>query len=261
MHISTRFMHKNALMPLRVQAAGMVEIDHDVPLHRHPIVELVYYLQGDVHCRLGESVVACHPGTLCVVPPQVIHGEIGVRSFTCIYIWLEAPLPLLWPTVYVDDRSNALAHVCHGLVREWNGQERDREEMLDTLINQCDILLRRAHNRDHVPTSEQLVRDGEHLIKERFMTSVTIKEIAETLRVSPSLLRTQFVRLRGCTPMEYLQAVRVEHALSLIRNSDLCLDAVAQLCGYDSSSHLSRHVKRVTGKRPGNFRLKNQGAA
>ena len=261
MHISTHFMHKNALRPLCVQSAGMVEIDHDVPLHRHPIVELVYYLQGDVHCRLGENVIACHPGTLCVVPPQVIHGETGVRSFTCIYIWLEAPPHLLWPTVYVDDRYSTLAHVCHGLVREWNGQERDREEMLDTLIHQCDVLLRRAHNRVYVPASEQLVCDGERLIKERFMTSVTIKEIAETLRVSPSLLRMQFVRLRGCTPMDYLQAVRVERALTLIRNSDLSLDAVAQLCGYDSSSHLSRHVKRATGKRPGSFRLKDHAAS
>jgi len=260
MHISTHVMHKNALLPWRVQSAGMVEIDHDVPLHHHPIVELVYYLQGHVLCQLGERVVECRPGTLCVVPPRRVHGEKEVTSFTCIYVWLEAPPQLFWPSVYVDDSSRTLGNVCQALVREWNGQAPDRDDMLAALMHQCDILLRRAHDQQAVPAAEQLVRDGERLIKERFMTSISIKDVAETLCISPSLLRTQFVRLHGYTPMAYLQAVRVEQALTLIRNSDLSLEVVAQLCGYDSASHLSRHVKRATGARPGSFRLKDHAA-
>jgi AraC-like DNA-binding protein len=42
----------------------------------------------------------------------------------------------------------------------------------------------------------------------------------------------------------------VRHALNLLRTSDITIEAVALQCGYDSASHLSRHIKRATGKAP-----------
>jgi transcriptional regulator GlxA family with amidase domain len=51
-----------------------------------------------------------------------------------------------------------------------------------------------------------------------------------------------------------LQEIRVRHALNLLRTSDITIEAVALQCGYDSASHLSRHIKRATGKTPGSLR-------
>jgi AraC-like DNA-binding protein len=250
-------MHKTPLVPLRLQVTGMVTIPRDVQLHQHPVVELVYYLKGHVHCRVGEQVFDCRPGMMVTIPPHVIHGEKVLETFTCVYILLETPPYLPWPQLYIDDAHGTFANLCSVLVRESNGQAPDREAMIDTLIQQCDILLRRANDQHNVPAAERLVQEGERLLKERFSSQLTIGELAATLDVSPSYLRAQFVRLRGQTPKAYLQALRVQHAVAMIRNSDLSLEAVARLCGYDSSSHLSRHVMRATGQRPGAFRLKS----
>ncbi len=81
-----------------------------------------------------------------------------------------------------------------------------------------------------------------------------IADVAREIGISPSGLRSLFSRHRAGTPMAYLQAIRVQHALGIIRNSNLSLEAVAHACGYDSASHLSRHVKRVTGQSPGTLR-------
>jgi transcriptional regulator GlxA family with amidase domain len=54
--------------------------------------------------------------------------------------------------------------------------------------------------------------------------------------------------------MSHLQAVRARRAISLLHNSTLTLEAIASMCGYDSASHLSRMVKRSTGKSPGTLR-------
>jgi AraC-like DNA-binding protein len=258
MYKSPQLMHKTPHSPLRVQLAGTVEFEQgrDVRPHHHPLLELVYYLKGDVQCRIGEAIVDCRPGMLRLMPPGVMHGEISLTAWACHYIWLEPPF-LPWPHVYTDDSGGTFGKLCSVLVREWTGEAPDRDEMLGLLLHQIDILLRRAHTQDEVSSAERLVREGERLLKERFATSMTITEVAAALGVSPSYLRAQFVRLRGQTPMTFLQALRVEHALALIRNSDLSLEAIARLCGYDSSSHLSRNLKRATGERPGVFRLRD----
>lgn len=255
MHNTTQVMHKTLTTPLRVQVASRVEIVGDVQPHHHPIVELVYYLEGQVQCRIGEEVVACEPGMVRLMPMGVIHGEIARTRWACFCLWVETPTTLLWPSVYIDDANRTFGTLFGLLVREWSSQAPERAEMVDHLMQQLDILLRRAYDQRSLSSGERLVREGERLLKERFATPVTISAIAEELRVSPSYLRSQFVRLRGHTPMSYLQIVRAQHAVALIRNSDLSLEAIARLCGYDSSSHLSRHVKQATGQRPGTFRL------
>ncbi|WP_132147799.1 helix-turn-helix transcriptional regulator [Kribbella sp. VKM Ac-2541] len=76
----------------------------------------------------------------------------------------------------------------------------------------------------------------------------------EELGISPSALRACFTRLRGTSPRTSLQNVRLRHALAHIRNSTLPLQAIADLTGYDSVSHLSRHIKSATGAAPGALR-------
>jgi transcriptional regulator GlxA family with amidase domain len=132
--------------------------------------------------------------------------------------------------------------------------------MLSLLLGQIDILLRRAYVQRRLSPRERLVRDAERWLEERFAERVVLKDLASEVGVSPSYLSAQFMRLRGRTPMAYLQELRVQHALMLVRNSNLGLETIASLCGYDSASHLSRHVKRATGKSPGSFRSEQNNA-
>jgi AraC-like DNA-binding protein len=191
---------------------------------------------------------------LRVMPAGVPHGELSHTDWACYYIGLDLPARPPWPQLYVDDTYGTISALCGTIAREWNGQAADRDTMLALLVRQLDLLLRRAHDQQDVAPSERLVREGERLLRERFAAPITTAAIATSLGVSSSYLRAQFVRLRGQTPIAYLHALRAQHALALIRNSTLSLEAIAKLAGYDSSSHLSRHIKRVTGSRPGTFR-------
>jgi AraC-like DNA-binding protein len=84
--------------------------------------------------------------------------------------------------------------------------------------------------------------------------SIRIATVAAELGISPSGLRASFARLRGTSPRAALQHVRLRHALGHIRNSTLPLQAIADLTGYDSVSHLSRQIKAATGSPPGALR-------
>lgn len=255
-YIFIRNMHEFPQIHFRVDMAGRCTITEDVRPHQHATWEIVYFLEGQGKGVIGDEVVEAEAGTALITPPRLVHYEIPLRTFECLYIGLEAAAEQLWPRVYYDDVNHTFGNLCAILVREWNGRDAGGEKMVALLAHQLDTLLQRTYAKLQLSPTQRLVRAAEFHLEQRFAASLTIEELAKELGVSRSFLDTQFLRLRGQTPMAYLQTLRVQHAVAMIRNSTLSLEAIAGLCGYYSASHLSRKVKHATGKSPGSFRTR-----
>jgi AraC-like DNA-binding protein len=252
MHETPHLLHKT---PLRVNNAGAYEAPagRHFPPHQHRSWELVYYRAGNIRCTIGGAAYDTQPGVLLLTPPNTVHAEEARTAYANFYLAIDAPASLPWPRRCLDDADRTLGRLCGALVREWGGQAPDYEEMLTALLEQLAILLRRAR-QPAVPDAERLVRQAEGLLAQRFATPLTIGAVAAEVGASPSYLRAQFARLRGRSPLAQLHELRLRHALGLLRTSTLTLDVIADLCGYHSASHLSRHVKRRFGVPPGALR-------
>ena len=243
-------------MELQLVGAGQYEAEcgHDFPLHVHTTWEIVLYRAGSIQTVVGTESYATASGMIVATPPGVPHAEYALTSYANYYLGIQAPVHTPWPRTCMDDADQQLAHVCRSLVIEWNAQRTDRVTMLNLLLQQLDLLLRRAAGTPHPSISEKLVTNAERYMQEQYHRPLSIGEIAAELGVSPSTLRLHFVRVRGDTPMVALQRLRAQRACELLRTSDLTLEAIARVCGYDSASHLSRQIKKFTGARPGMLR-------
>ncbi|MEN9937613.1 MAG: hypothetical protein RLZZ387_4192 [Chloroflexota bacterium] len=255
MHDSLEVLHKSP-QPLRLVVAGpyTAPAGRNFLPHKHAVWELVYYRSGHIQCPVGDEVYESQPGMFLLTPPEMVHAEYAWTAYSNYYIQIDAPPDSPWPRVIQDDADQSFGRLCTAIVREQNAVRTNRESMMAALLTQLDILLRRSHEQRQLPAGENLVRRVERILEERYNSSVTIAAIAQEVNVSPSHLRAQFVRLRRCTPMEYLQVVRVRTAVAMLQSTSLTLELIAGFCGYDSASHLSRHVKRVMGKTPGALR-------
>lgn len=243
-------------MELQLVGAGQHEAEcgHDFPLHVHTTWEVVLYRIGSIQAVVGTESYATVPGMVVVTPPGIPHAECALTAYANYYLIIQAPVHSPWPRICMDTPDQQLAHICQSFVTEWDAQQADRAAMLDLLLQQLDLLLRRAARTSHSSTYENLVISAERYMQEQYHRSLSIGEIAATLGVSPSTLRQHFVRVRGDAPMVVLQRLRAQRACELLRTSDLTLEAIARVCGYDSASHLSRQVKKFTGARPGVLR-------
>jgi AraC-like DNA-binding protein len=241
---------------LRLCGAGTYDAQdaRDIPPHQHSSWELVYYRSGKVRCSVGGKSYEAQSGVLVTTPPRTPHGEHAAGPYSTYYVSVEAPPGTDWPTLCVDDADYSLGRICGAIVREWNGSAPDKEQMLDLLLGQLDLHLRREGSRQKMSVGEQIVRKAERLLEERYATRVTVESVAREVGISSSSLRTHFGRARGKTPIQHLHSVRVQHALQMLRTSSLTLERIADLCGFDSASHLSRHIKRATGTSPGSLR-------
>lgn len=245
-------MHKSLqLLGAGVHTAGPGK---DYPSHAHTSWELVYYVRGRITCPIGDETYAATPGTVLLTPPRTFHAELSRTGYANRFLQVDAAAGRPWPRVCFDDGERSLGRVFDAIVRESAQPGDESERMCSLLLDELDLLLRRAAAAAPVTAAEQLVAQAERIFEERFASGIRVAEVAAELGISPSGLRAAFARLRGTSPRAALQHVRLRHALGHIRNSTLTLQAIAELTGYDSVSHLSRQVKAATGSAPGALR-------
>jgi AraC-like DNA-binding protein len=223
-------------------------------LHSHPCWELIYQRTGQVNTRQGSTVVHMHPGMVLIHPPFVEHEDDSVGEYTLFYVQLEAPFDVQWPRVTSDDTNQSLGKICEALVKEWWYRYEGREEMIDLLTQQLDILLRRAKLEQHQSPDEALVASAQRILEERYNLPMTTADLAKELGVSRSALYTLFTAITGQTPKNYINGLRLDHALRLLRHTRSTLETIAAETGFYSSSHLARHIKAATSKSPGSVR-------
>lgn len=252
MQKATGVMHKSP----RLLGAGVhtAKPGRDYPSHAHTSWELVYYVRGRITCPVGDETYAATPGTVLLTPPRTWHAELSRTGYANRFLQVDAAAGWPWPRVCFDDGERSLGRVFDALVRESAQPCEDSDRLCSLLLSELDLLLRRAATAEPVTAAEKLVAQAERIFEERFASGIRIAAVAAELGISPSGLRASFARLRGTNPRTALQHVRLRHALGHIRNSTLPLQAIAELTGYDSVSHLSRHVKAATGSAPGALR-------
>lgn len=225
--------------------------------HNHSHWELVYYRQGQVRYQIeGTESASAWPGIIWLTPPGQHHTEEAISTFANYYIHFTCPPEIHWPERLHDDADGSLGQICASVVRELSGKMLDREVMLDCLGQQLFIALRRSSTQTLPEPAERLVLAAENLLRDVLHENPNLTTLAQTLAVAPSTLRAAFQRVRKCSPRQVLQTLRAEQALALIRSTTLPLDTVAQRCGYDSASHLSRWIRRLYGMSPGALRGK-----
>lgn len=257
MHTPTPTMHGSPGIVLINAGSWSAPVGRDYPRHVHSHWEIHYYRLGTVTAVIDGREHPVRPGMVTAVPPGAWHGEIARTAYENSWVQIDAPDGHPWPLTCADDEDTSIGQTIRSLIREKQSPAADREEMQRLLLAQLDIQLRRTHEEAALSRTERLVREAEWTMNERIGQPVSITEIAELLGVSTSRLRSAFADCRNESPLATLHRIRADHAVWLIQaasTSAASLEAIAYSCGYDSASHLSRHVRRRTGMTPGQVR-------
>jgi len=255
MHESRNKLHQTP-NPFRNVGVHVAQAGKDFPLHRDAFWELMYVRSGYVECQQDQARYPLFPGMVILHPPAVPHADFAVGAYTTYYLWIDAPEDETngWPRLCSDDTQLSLERLCRTVLTEWHGRADDRERMLSLTGEQLYLLLRRASIAEEAATGERALRAAQQLMECDYRAPLTVAQIAKQAGVCESALYAHFANLRGQTPMAYLQNVRLHHALAFLRHSTLKLESIADRCGYNSASHLTRHVKAATGQTPGRVR-------
>lgn len=102
--------------------------------------------------------------------------------------------------------------------------------------------------------ADELMKQAEKRIRHRAFERFELRQIAEELHISPAQLTKRFQASFEQTPTNYLTRLRLEKARSLLTETYLTVDQIAQCCGYENGFYLSRIFTKQLRMPPTEYR-------
>lgn len=96
-------------------------------------------------------------------------------------------------------------------------------------------------------------------VRDHIGESFSVSEMASAIGLSERSLARRVKKATGETPSQYVQRLRVNHAIFLLETTSLSFAEITQRSGYREPASLRRLIRKQTGKTPSNFRGANLG--
>lgn len=113
---------------------------------------------------------------------------------------------------------------------------------------QLSIFLKyRNHLEDRIHAVQEWMT---HHFNEKF----TMEQLAEKVNTSPRHLTRLFKETTGITISQYVQKLRIEHAVQLLKENNK-VETIASQCGFQSTNQLRQLFRKYTGVIPSGYKM------
>lgn len=244
--------------------------------HTHGDWQVMAVLDGEASVKAGGDEHLLRPGSVCVVPPRVMHvtqTPPGHPRFTLVDLRLK-----LQPVV---EMTHHLERVTGGKVVSWLDDPQrvggaagalrevltrpdrpDPPHMLWPLWQMLARPLDPVAPGHAPPFADSRVLYVVTLMREHPDRPLSMDDLAGRVQLSSSQLGRLFREHLGTSPGAYLQQLRLEQARQYLTSSTMSVKQIAAACGFGNSNHFSRLFHEQVGTTPTAYRKREaEGAA
>lgn len=256
--------------------------------HDHKFFEICYVLQGEcVHSveQLGRTEKYClKSGDLIILPPYLAHSvrmdtdsvavNILIRRSTfeetflrniqidtlLFHYFAEAiyDRDILKSLVFHTECDEELPRLFYDIAYTYcNGKTTSGQivnlqisiffsKLLEDHLETIEILGNEYEAKEKIPAILQYINLN--------YAHMSLDDIAEHFHFSASYLRKLFKESTGQTLISALQQVRLSKARELLEKTELSVEKITNLVGYEDTTHFIRLFKKETGMTPAKYR-------
>ena len=84
--------------------------------------------------------------------------------------------------------------------------------------------------------------------------TISIANLAKMCGVSETHFRKIFFNVKGCSPVDYINSLKLSRAKELLNSGMYTVSEVAEQSGFHDESYFSRFFKKQTGLSPSKYR-------
>lgn len=116
-----------------------------------------------------------------------------------------------------------------------------------------EILTRAAGS--HADQTDELIAAAVKRMHSEYGTrDLCVKTLTASLGIRRAAFSARFRAAMGMPPGAYLDRLRIQNALALLRHTHMPIAAIATRCGYADANYFSRVIRHTTGHSPLQFR-------
>ena len=217
-------------------------------LHEHSLYEIVFYCSGVGKLQIDGKVYQVKKGDYFIIPPQSVHSSISYDNLRFISIIgnVDGLIHVETPFVCTDESGEGL--ILAQMVLE---NHCGNEEYLNALCRAC--ILYALKNVEIKTEIEKAVNKIKKTIGANFQDSnFDVTKVLNDSGYAEDYIRANFKKIVGKTPVEFLNAMRVNNAMTLIKiyQNSISLTEIANRCGFEDYIYFSRKFKMITGISP-----------
>ena len=222
--------------------------------HTHSAWEMIYYTRGNVRLTIDGKKHTLSPGTFVCQPPGLAHGEEGLAVFDNYFFSVAEYRVLPDRKIIVRDTVNEAIgnqirqmHIAY-MTKPVNYRTICEEHL--RIIVQYTL----SQLKENLAISPYVNRFACELASRASDCSFKISDLKKTVPFTFDHFRLLFKNAMGCTPIEYLNRIRISNAKELLDHqyygSGLSVANIAMMSGYSDPLYFSRCFKKHTGMAP-----------
>lgn len=221
--------------------------------HSHNVYEIYIMVSGERYMSIGNSVYRTAAGDAAVIPPHTPHRSRGEMSYTGVCVEFSDR--------YLNENfGEAEQRMIRGLFRRRVVPlgEKEAARLLGIAgtaeprkyLLELSKLLSEAGGAERTDTAESDLSPIGCYIQEHYTEIKGLASLADRFGISKSYLCRIFKKHTGMTVTEYMNRLKVQHALKLLQETDMRINEISSRAGFESVIYFNRVFRRIEGMTP-----------
>lgn len=216
-----------------------------------PFHAISFRVEGNAKYETTDRTIQTEQGDLLFVPAYVQYvKDTSEELFYVVHFKTEVPignqLRCLSPV-----NKKIFAELFEQLYRVRTEKDFGYEYETKQLFYRLVLLIEREFSSPRQNPIEQEISKATWMIHESFLSpDFSVGDLVKRMNMSETYFRRQFQKYKGVSPKRYVEELRLQSALQLLRSGYYSVTEVADRCGFSDLYYFSAFIKRMTGKSP-----------
>ncbi len=234
------------------------------PGEAHPMLELTYVDQGQLHSVADGLELLLQQGELTVYGPNQWHMQYADIGVAPRFVTISFDVQGAVPEALLNRKFCATQQVTTLLQKLLREQERMDafsadmmlallSELILTILRHADAPTDRVKASNSVHSENEIIRRAQQYISTHIRDKLSVPHVASIVDVSPSYLTALFHKNLQISPGEYIRRLKLQESKQMIRENSMTFTQIAAALHYSTVHHFSRQFKEKFGITPSEY--------
>lgn len=248
--------------------------------HFHLRVEINYVKKGGCIMHIDNESIVLKENELVIICSNICHSfESGAKGCTLMQLEFlpNIFLGFMQDNTFADENqipfnvftgdnrfiklvnNIQIMNAVERIIAEMNTKSLYYKHLVLTYYAELVLYIHRYLDENYIPfCSNEILQKAVSYIRLNYPNDITIDDVAKYAGVGERYLRKLFAKHIMMSPLDYINQIRINKSIELLRVTNLSIKEVCFKCGFRSPQYFSRFFKQQVGMSPYEISMNKQ---